>query len=73
MKSVGLGKSEHKVTINLRFANGLSSHLQISNEVLVFASATCNLNDLDVVARIIGTDVGIYGQTGFVQQYQSSP
>lgn len=59
MEAIGFGEGKQQVSIDLRLTNGLSGHLQESHEVLVLAGSTRNLNDLLVIARIIGADVGI--------------
>ena len=60
MKTIGLGEREQQVAIHLRFTNGLPRHLQVSDEIVILASPACNLNDLHVVAGIIGADVRVY-------------
>jgi len=60
MKTIGLGEREQQVAIHLRFTNGLPRHLQVSDEIVILASPACNLNDLHVVAWIIGADVRVY-------------
>jgi hypothetical protein len=59
METIGLGKGEQQVAIYLRFTNGLSGHSQEPNEILVLAGSARNLNDLLVIAWIVGPDVRI--------------
>ena len=57
IKMINLREQEQYISIHLRFTNFLPRHSQVSDEIVILASPACNLNDLRIVAWIIGAGV----------------
>ena len=59
MEAIGLGVGEQQVSIDLRLANRLSRHLQVSNEVLVLTRSAADFDDILIITWIVGSDVRV--------------
>lgn len=60
MQTVRLGVGIGELSVDLRFADRLASHLKEADEVVMFASVVADLDELSEVGRILGLDVGIW-------------
>lgn len=62
VETIGLRVGVRQLGIHLGLANVLPCHLEITNKIVVLASAVRNLDDLSEVLGILSLDVRVYWQ-----------
>ncbi len=59
VQTIRLGIGVGELSVDLRLAERLAGHLEVADEVVVLAGATCDLDDLRIVRGVLRLDVRV--------------
>lgn len=59
VQAISLSIRVRQLGIDLRFAERLASHLEVTDEIVLLASTVSNLDDFGIVGRILSLDVRV--------------
>ena len=60
MQPIRFGIRIGQLSINLGFSQGLAGHLEVLDQLIMFACAVGDLDDLGKIGGILSLDIGFY-------------